>query len=40
MYKTIVIDCQNKDGVISCEDCALYHECLIRKERIVISSKQ
>ncbi|MGD6932630.1 MAG: hypothetical protein ACQCN5_00300 [Candidatus Bathyarchaeia archaeon] len=40
MYKTIVIDCQNTADVISCEDCALYHECSIRKEKTEKRSRQ
>ncbi|MGD6810444.1 MAG: hypothetical protein ACQCN3_12165 [Candidatus Bathyarchaeia archaeon] len=33
MYRTIIIDCQNKSEEISCEDCALYQDCSLRREK-------
>jgi hypothetical protein len=33
VYKTIILDCQNKTDMISCEDCLVYHDCLARKEK-------
>ena len=32
MYQTIIIECQTKDGNISCEDCIAYKTCNLQKK--------
>ncbi len=32
MYKTIILDCQDKDVIFNCDDCIVFKECSLAKK--------